>query len=64
MPHGGKRTGAGRPPNPHGNKQSLMIRLTPDVLAYLATKDSQSNHLDEMVRRSVDFKRWIESQRK
>lgn len=41
-----------------------MIRLTPDVRAYLATKDNQSNHLDEMVRRSVDFRRWLESRPK
>ena len=64
MPAGGKRPGAGRKPSKHGTKQSLTVRLTPDVIRFLAEAhgENQSQAIDQAIRNTAAFKRWLVSQ--
>ena len=56
---GGKRDGAGRPAIRGVRKVTTSMRLTPDVLAYLAQHDETAGELIESaIRRTADFRRW------
>ena len=54
---GGARAGAGRPALPDA-KQTVSVRVPPDVRAYLDTVANISEHVDLCVRRSAGFRAW------
>ena len=57
--HGGKRTGAGRPPDRDERKINTGLRLTPTLRAYLAQHEkTQADVVEDAVRRTADFRRW------
>jgi hypothetical protein len=59
---GGKREGAGRKPAPPGTiKLPYNTKLTPDVVEYLRQLDNAAKELDDMVRRSKQFREWSKS---
>lgn len=58
--HGGKRLGAGRPAARGERKQTTSVRLSPTVLAFIAAcDDSAGNVIEDTIRRSAAFKRWL-----
>lgn len=63
MPSGGKRIGAGKKPGKFGVKTGLTLKLTPDVLAYLADKfpGQISEHVDTTIRKQAGFRDWLKN---
>lgn len=64
MTRGGYRDGSGRKPNEHGKKKSLTVRLSPDVLEFLASTGNSSLKTEETIRKSSAFKVWLKAQKK
>jgi len=60
---GGKRAGAGRPPSPN-KKQTIAIRLSPDLIAWLkAQENSAGSIIEGYLRNQIvidDYKRSID----
>ncbi|MEO1528486.1 MAG: hypothetical protein AAFX06_23935 [Planctomycetota bacterium] len=54
---GGARPGAGRPKKANAKVQ-ITASVTPAVAAYLRQTENISITIDEVVRRTADFKRW------
>ena len=53
----------GRPPDRGVRKITTSMRLTPIVLQYLAEHESTAaNVVEDCVRRSADFRRWLAAQ--
>lgn len=60
MTLGGKREGAGRKPDRGERKQSLTVRLTPELLAFFADQESSAaDAIEDCVRRSKAFREWL-----
>jgi hypothetical protein len=60
---GGKRDGAGRPAQYGVRKVAFSTRLTPQVKAFLQQQEqSGSVIVEDTVRRSAAFKRWLSAQ--
>ena len=60
---GGRRANAGRKVDQFGHRLSISVRLTESVLEYLKTRDeSAGNVIDECVRNSGEFRRWLVKQ--
>ena len=56
--HGGKRDGAGRKPAPEGEKkETLCVRLSPDVIEYLKQAGA-GVIIEAAIRRTKAFKEW------
>ena len=56
---GGKREGAGRPAYRGERKINTGLRLTPTLRRYLQQHSkSQADLVEDVVRRTADFKRW------
>lgn len=55
---GGKREGAGRPA-PLGRKEVCSVRLTPDVAEFCRQHPDGFVVLEDTLRRSVAFKKWL-----
>ena len=56
---GGKREGAGRPADRGERKINTGLRLTPTLRAYLQQHEkTQADLVEDVVRRTADFKRW------
>lgn len=59
---GGKREGAGRKVAPEGTaKVPYGTKLTPEVVEYLRQCKNAAKELDDMVRRSKQFREWSKS---
>lgn len=59
--HGGKRAGAGRKPaNPDdGRRVEISATVSPLVAQYLAGAANRSQTIDNLIRGSSDFRRWL-----
>ena len=56
---GGKREGAGRKARRGERKQSLTIRITPTLRAFLDAQDaSAADTVEDTVRRTKAFREW------
>lgn len=56
---GGKREGAGRKPGRGVRKENLVIRVTPELRAFLeAQPESCANVIEDALRRSKGFREW------
>ena len=53
----------GRPPKADA-KQSYTTRLAPDVVDFLRQLDNQVEWLEGRIKRSADFRAWLQSQRR
>ncbi len=59
LDHGGKRDGAGRKPARGVRKETLALRVTPDIKQFLAEQDdSASNVVEDAIRRTRAFREW------
>ncbi len=58
-PKGGARPGSGRKPGPNGPRTGTSVSLTPDVMDYLAQFESRSDKIEEIIRRSKEFKDFL-----
>lgn len=57
--HGGKRSGAGRKASRGERKVTTAVGLTPEVKEYLdQCKQSQSEIVEDVLRRSKGFRDW------
>jgi len=62
MPPGGKRKGAGRKSDRGERKIETGMRLTPTLRRYLHQHGkTTANVVEDAVRRTADFKRWLEA---
>ena len=60
--HGGKRDGAGRKPARGVRKDTLVLRVTPEIKQFLAEQeDSASNVVEDAIRRTRAFREWSKS---
>ena len=58
MSIGGKRPGAGRPA-PLGRKVVCSLRLTPDVAEFCRAQPEGFVVLEDTIRRSTAFRKWL-----
>lgn len=54
---GGKRTGAGRPPDPDAKKM-VSLRLDRKVIAYLETTENKTVTVETAVQQSRGYRSW------
>lgn len=60
---GGRRANAGRKVDQLGHRISISVRLTEAVLAYLRARDESAGKvIDDCVRNSGEFRRWLVQQ--
>ena len=55
--NGGARKGAGRKPNPNA-KQSVTLRMSPDIVAWVKSLDNQSVEVEAIIRRCKAFREF------
>lgn len=61
--HGGPRPGSGKKPIPVELKRKpYAMRLSPDVFAFLKSRDNATATLESAVRQSSAFRWWREKQ--
>ncbi len=54
---GGKRTGAGRPPDPAAKKM-VSLRLDRKVIAYLETTENKTVAVETAVQKTKGYRTW------
>jgi hypothetical protein len=59
MKHGGKRTGAGRKPNPDSKVVPRSMKVSRMVDEYLSAKGT--GVIEDVLRRTSDFRQWLKS---
>lgn len=60
---GGRRANAGRKVDQFGHRLSISVRLTESVLEYLKARDESAGKvIDDCVRNSGEFRRWLVKQ--
>jgi len=64
MTHGGKRSGAGRPPTSTPNKIMVSKKLDPILVDYLKSQDNATDVLETAIRRSKHFRDWLHAKKK
>lgn len=63
MPSGGVRIGAGRKPSRGVKKESLTVRITPELRKFLDSQDwSAAEILEENTRKTRCFRDWLAGQ--
>lgn len=59
MTSGGKRPGAGRPATRGERKESVTLRVTPTLRAFLEEQpESMSDVIEDAMRRTKAFREW------
>lgn len=60
---GGARAGAGRRPGQFGTKETITLRLSPQLLSFLDTlTDTRAGYIEKVLRGTKPFKTWADSQ--